>query len=99
MTTVSELFANLGAEMLGVWHIHSVKILQANSLWHNTAATEAEMSECAMLRSLRRQPCQFGHVAASEGRIHFWFLSDEAVSAWSDDEIAAKIGEEKRFWK
>jgi hypothetical protein len=45
------------------------------------------------------QPCQFGKVAASQKRIHFCFLRDEAVSAWSDNEIAEKIREEKQLWK
>ena len=57
------------------------------------------MAECVNLWCLRRQPCQFGRVAAKQGRIHFCFLSDGAVSDWSDDEIAEKIAQEKRLWK
>lgn len=55
----------------------------------------APSSQCAALWCLRRQPCQFGRVAASEGRIHFCFLTERAVSTWSDEEIA----EEKQLWK
>ena len=40
-----------------------------------------------------------GRVAASQGRIHFCFLSERAVSEWTDDEITEKIAEEKQLWK
>lgn len=74
-------------------------MLQANALLHNTAATEEEMAECLTLWCQHRQPCQFGRVAANQGRIHFCFLREAAVSQWNDDEIKEKISEEKRLWK
>ena len=97
--TAAELFANLTGDAWRVSHPFSDDLLQANALLHNTAATEAEMAESATLWCLRRQPCQFGRVAASQGRIHFCFLSERAVSEWTDDEITEKIAEEKQLWK
>ena len=99
MTTVADLFARLSGDAWRVSHPFSDDLLQANALLHNVAATEAEMAECASLWCLRRQPCQFGRVAASEGRIHFCFLTERAVSMWSDDEITEKIAEDKQLWK
>lgn len=99
MTPVAELFARLSGDAWRVSHPFTDDMLQANALLHNTAATEMEMAECAALWSLRRQPCQFGRVAANEGRIHFCFLTERAVSTWSDEDIAEKIAEEKQLWK
>ena len=99
MTSVADLFARLSGDAWRLSHPFSDDLLQANALLHNSAATEAEMAECVNLWCLRRQPCQFGRVAAKQGRIHFCFLSERAVSDWSDDEIAKKIAEEKRLWK
>lgn len=99
MTTTAQLFANLTGDSWRVSHLFSDDLLQANAVLHNTAATETEMAECTTLWCLRRQPCQFGRVAASQQRIHFCFLSERALSEWADQEIAEKIGEEKRLWK
>lgn len=99
MTAASELFARLSGDAWRISHPFSDDMLRANALLHNTAATEEEMAECARLWCLRRQPCQFGKVAASEGRIHFCFLTEQAVSTWSDEEIAEKIVEERQLWK
>lgn len=85
MTTAAERFARLSGDAWRVSHPFSDDLLLANALFHNTAATEAEMAECATLWCLRRQPCQFGRVAASDGRIHFCFLTELAVSTWSDE--------------
>jgi len=99
MSTVAELFARLSGDAWRVSHPFSDDILQANALLHNSAATEEEMAECLLLWCQHRQPCQFGKAAASQGRIHFCFLREEAVTKWSDDEIAEKINEEKLLWK
>lgn len=97
--TVAELFARLDGDTWRIAHPFSADILEANALLHNSAATEDEMSECLALWCQRLQPCQFGKVAASHGRIHFCFLREAAVSRWSDEEIAERIGEEKQLWK
>ena len=99
MTAVADLIVRLSGDAWRLSHPFSDDLLQANALLHNSAATEAEMAECVNLWCLRRQPCQFGRVAAKKGRIHFCFLSEGAVSEWSDDDIADKIAEEKRLWK
>lgn len=99
MSTVVELFERLDGDAWRVRHPFTEDMLQANALLHNTAATEEEMAECLALWCQYRQPCQFGKAAANQGRIHFCFLREEAISAWSDAEIGEKISEEKRLWK
>lgn len=99
MTATAELFHRLSGDRWRIAHPFSDDILQANALLHNSEATEEEMAECAGAWCLQRQPCQFGKVAAREGRIHFCFLSEKAVAEWSDDELAEKISEEKQLWK
>lgn len=99
MTTTKELFERVSGDPWRIKNPFRDEILQANALLHNSAATEAEMSECMMLWCKRWQPCQFGKVAASENRIHFAFLTEKAIQEWSDEEIAEKIGEEKKLWK
>ena len=99
MTSVADLVARLSGDAWRLSHPFSDDLLQANAILHNSAATETEMAECVNLWCLRRQPCQFGRVAAKQGRIHFCFLPERAVSEWGDDEIAEKIAEEKRLWK
>ena len=99
METVVELFGRLSGDRWRVSHPFSQDVVQANALLHNSAATEAEMAECAALWCARRQPCQFGRVAASRGRMHFCFLTERAVSTWMDEEIAEKVAEERRLWK
>ncbi len=99
MTAVADLIERLSGDAWRLSHPFSDDLLQANALLHNSAATEAEMAECVNLWCLRRQPCQFGRIAAKQGRSHFCFLSERAGLGWSDDEIAEKIAEEKRLWK
>ena len=99
MDTVAELFSRLSGDRWRVSHPFYEDITQANALLHNTAATEDEMADCAALWCVRRQPCQFGKVAGSQGGIHFCFLTERAVSTWSDHEIAEKVEEEKQLWK
>lgn len=99
MTSVSELFANLNGDSWRINHPFSEDILQANALLHNSAATEDEMAECLLLWCLKKQPCQFGKVAAKDKRIHFCILREEAVGTWTDEEIAEKIREERHLWK
>jgi hypothetical protein len=99
MSTVADLFADLNGDGWRITHPFNEDILQANALLHNRAATEEEMAECLALWCQHRQPCQFGRAAAKQRRIHFCFLREEAVSEWTDDEIAEKIREEKQLWK
>src|ERR1700752_1962045 len=97
--TTADLFGRLSGDPWRVSHAFSDDLLQANALLHNTAATEEEMAECATLWSLRRQPCQFGRAAASNGRIHFCFIPERALFEWSEEEIQEKIAEERQLWK
>lgn len=76
MSSVAELFTQLSGDGWRVAHPFTEDMLQANALLHNTAATEEEMAECLSLWCQRRQPCQFGKVAASQRRIHFCLLPE-----------------------
>jgi|GEM_PF-1318754 len=99
MTSTAELFDRLSGDARRISHPFSDDLLQANALLHNTAATEEEKAECARLWCQHKQPCQFGRVAGSQGRIHFCFLTEHYITKWSDLEIAEKIAEERRLWK
>ncbi len=98
-TTLRELHERLSGDSWRLSHPFNDDLLQANALLHNSAATEEEMTECVMLWCQRRQGCQFGMAAASQGRIHPCFLREEAIVGWSDEEISAKIAEERKLWK
>src|SRR4051794_7949352 len=99
MSTVAELFNRLSGDAWRVKNPFKPEMLQANALLHNTAATEDEIVECLNAWCRNHQSCQFGMAAASQGRIHFCILREEAVSSWDDGEIEEKIGEEKSLWK
>ena len=98
-TDVADLFSRLKGDSWRINHPFSDDILQANSVLHNSAATEDEMAECLMLWCLKKQPCQFGKVAAKQNRIHFCFMREDAVAMWTDEEIMERILEEKQLWK
>ena len=99
MASIRELVGRLSGDAWRLTHAFSQDVLEANALLHNSAATDEEMAECMNLWCLGRQPCQFGRVAAKQGRIHFCFVRESALREWADDDIAEKIEEEKRLWK
>lgn len=99
MTSVAECFEWLSGDPWRIKHPFSDDLLQANALLHNTAATDDEIAECLNDWCLKRQSCQFGKVAAKQGRIHFCILREEAVSSWTDEDIAEHICGERRLWK
>lgn len=99
MSSCRDLFKQLSGDPWRVSHPLADDILQANALLHNTAATDDEIADCLLLWCQHRQPCQFGKAAAKQRRIHFSVLREAAVASWSDDEISAKLEEDKRLWK
>jgi hypothetical protein len=99
MSTVNELLTRLQGDELRKTRKFSDDIRDANELLHNPAAFDDEMADCMRTWCHTQQPCQFGILAAQQNRIHFSFLTHEAISRWSDDEIAAKIAEDKKLWK
>ena len=99
MPTVRELLDCLQGDTFRKTHPFSDDLRQANELLHNPAAFDDELTECLLHWCQKEQPCQFGRIAAKEKRIHFCVLTHQAVSRWSDEEIATKIAEEKRLWK
>ena len=99
MNTLNELLGRLQGDTFRKNHPFSNDIREANELLHNPSAFDDEMTECMLMWCQKQQPCQFGRIAAQHRRIHFCFLAHDAVSRWSDEEIAAKIAEDKRLWK
>jgi hypothetical protein len=99
MNTLNELFGRLEGDEFRKKHPFSDDLREANELLHNPAAFEDEMTDCLLAWCHKKQPCQFGRSAAQQGRIHFCFLTHNAISRWSDQEIADKIAEEKKLWK
>lgn len=99
MPTINELLQRLQGDNLRKSRRFSDDIREANELLHNRAAFDDERWDCMRNWCQANQPCQFGIRAAQENRIHFSFLTHEAVSQWSDGEIAEKISEDKKLWK
>jgi hypothetical protein len=68
------------------------------ALMHHPYASPDEIAEGLLEWCAKRQPCQFGRLAASRRQIHVCFLR-ELDFADGDDGIAARIAEGKRLWK
>lgn len=99
MNTINDLFTRLKGDRWRMEHPFSDDLRAANELLHNASAFEDERVECLRAWCKTQQPCQFGILAASEQRIHFCVLPEQAVAHWSDDEIAAQIASDQRLWK
>ena len=76
----------------------SQDLQEANELLHYPYALERDLAEGMRQWCMKRQPCQFGRLAASKRQIHFCFLR-EVDLARGDRGIAEKIAESKRLWK
>ena len=99
MNTLNDLLGELQGDTFRKDHPFSHDLREANELLHNPSAFDDEMTECMLAWCLKQQPCQFGRIAAQQRRIHFSFLTHDAVSRWSDQEISDKIAEDKKLWK
>lgn len=99
MPTASELLDRLEGDRNRITRPFSEDILFANALLHNSAATDEEMYDCLFTWCSNHQPCLFGRSAAKNGRLHFALLREDEVRNWSDEEIAAKLSEERNLWK
>lgn len=97
--TASALFGRIEGDAQRVKRDFSIDVLKANALLHNPAASDDEMREGLLDWCAHHQPCMFGRSAAKQGRLHFSILRDKAIREWSDEEIAAKIAEDRRLWK
>jgi len=71
---------------------------EANDLLHYPYALDQDLAEGMRQWCMKRQPCQFGRLAASKRQIHFCFLR-EIDLARGEKGIADKIAESKRLWK
>jgi hypothetical protein len=76
----------------------SQDIQDANAVLHHPFAWDDELVEVMRAWSLKRQPCQFGRVAAKSAQIHICVLRERDLRA-GDEGIRSKIAEEKRLWK
>lgn len=97
--TASALFERIEGDTARVKRPFRIDLLRANAVLHNQAATDDEMRDCLLEWCGKHQPCLFGRSAAQKGRLHFSILTEKAVRTWSDEEIAAKIAEDRRLWK
>ncbi len=95
----NQLFGRLQGDPQRVARSFSDDILRANAALHNSSATDEELFRCLLIWCGNQQPCLFGRSAANKGRLHFSILRDAAVRTWSDEEIAAKIDEDRKLWK
>lgn len=73
-------------------------MVEFGALLHRPYAEEHEIEDGLRHWCKTRQPCQFGRVAASQGRIHFCILRERDLGD-GDKAIAEKIAAAKRQWK
>lgn len=76
----------------------SQDIREANDYLHNPYALDHELAEGMRQWCMKRQPCQFGRLAASKKQIHFCFIR-EIDLAKGEKGVAEKIASAKRLWK
>lgn len=76
----------------------SEDIREANDFLHYPYALDHELADGMRQWCMKRQPCQFGRLAASKRQIHFCFIR-EIDLARGEKGVAAKIAESKRLWK
>ncbi len=76
----------------------SQDIREANDYLHYPYALDHELAEGMRQWCLKRQPCQFGRLAASKKQIHFCFVR-EIDLAKGEKGVAEKIAASKRLWK
>jgi hypothetical protein len=79
-------------------HAFSKDMQQASKLLLRPFAYDHEVAEALRQWCMKRQPCQFGRVAASRGQIHFCVLRERDL-ADGDAAIEEKIGTARRHWK
>lgn len=99
MNTINELYTRLNGDRWRTQNPFNDDIKAANELLHNSSAFPDELTECLRKWCQLKQPCQFGKIAAKEGRIHFCVLTDNAVAHWSDEAISDHIASDQKLWK
>jgi hypothetical protein len=92
------LYEGLRVDRLRESRPFSQDIKEANDLLHYPYALDQDLVEAMRQWCMKRQPCQFGRLAASKRQIHFCFLR-EIDLARDEKGIAEKISESKRLWK
>jgi hypothetical protein len=98
METLLSLFENLRADRWREAHAFSRDVAEANALLHYPFALDQDVAEGLKHWCMKRQPCQFGRIAATRGQIHFCIIREIDLTR-GDKGVAAKIAEGKRLWK
>jgi hypothetical protein len=96
--TLLSLFDGLREDHTRESRPFSKDILEANAVMHHPFALDDDVAEAVRQWCMKRQPCQFGRLAATRGQIHFCILRERDL-AEGDSGIAKKIAEGKRLWK
>ncbi len=96
--SLMNLYEGLRADRRREAQPFSQDVREANDLLHYPYALDQDMDEAMRQWCMKRQPCQFGRLAASKRQIHFCFLR-EIDLARGERGIAEKVAESKRLWK
>src|SRR5262245_26403503 len=96
--SLMDLYEGLRVDRLRESRPFSRDIREANDLLHYPYALDQDLAEAMRQWCRKRQPCQFGRLAASKRQIHFCFLR-EIDLARGEKGIAERIAESKRLWK
>ncbi|NUQ75584.1 MAG: hypothetical protein HUU21_18725 [Polyangiaceae bacterium] len=79
-------------------HPFNPDILDAHKVMHHPFARTDEINEVLRAWCLKRQPCNFGRIAAKYGNVHFCIITERDLLG-DKALLKAKLAEEKRLWK
>lgn len=94
----AKLFDQLREDSWRREHPVSSDIADVEKVMFHPYAWEDEIVQALRAWCTKRQPCNFGRVAAKYGAIHFCFITERNLRA-GDRAVAEKIAESKRLWK
>jgi len=98
MASVKKLMQSLREDRWRTEHPFSPDILEANRVILHPYASDPEKAKALSLWVRPNQPCLFGRMAATKGRMQFCILSDSDLYS-SDKHIREKIKRERLVWK
>jgi hypothetical protein len=98
VTTLSSLFDALREDHWRESVRFSGDIQEANAVMHHPFAWSDEIAEVLRLWVLKKQPCQFGRVAARDDQVYVEVLTERDLRE-GDEALREKVLQAKRHWK
>lgn len=95
--SIFALFDSLRRDRCRETNAFSQDLVDAHAVMHHPFANEDEIAEAVREWCLKRQPCNFGRIAAKHHFIHFCILTERDLR--DEGQLKDKVAEEKRIWK